>query len=239
MNSENSSALDAAHVRFFQSRRVDGMILSLVSETDEATIAALRGVASPMVVVDRELPADIRASAVVNDHRAGMVEAVRELVRLGHRRIALITGALETLPGRERQRAMEEVIDATEGAVEGIYLPGSFSAEHGEAATRQLLRMDRRPTAIVCGANQVLVGCLRVLREHSLEVGKEVSIVTCDDVPLSGLYQPPIASISRDTVGLGRTAAELLLDRLGEGPPERVVLPTTFTPRASCAPPPG
>ena len=62
--------------------------------------------------------------------------------------------------------------------------------------------------------------------------------MTCDDIPASELHQPPIATIGRDTVGLGRTAADLLLRRLRDGDePETVVMPTTFTPTASCAPP--
>ncbi len=239
MNSENDPALDATHVRFFQGRRVDGMILSLVSESDPRTIGTLRAVDVPLVVVDRRLDPDVRASSVRNDHAAGMAEAVRHLLELGHRRVALITGALDTFPGRERMEAMKRVIAATRGQVEGRYLPGSFSADHGDAATRELVGSSNPPTAIVCGGNQLLIGCLRVIQERGLEVGRDISLVTCDDVALSALYRPPIASISRDTVALGRTAAELLLKRLaGSAELEDVVLPTTYTPRASAAPPP-
>lgn len=241
MNSENDPSLDAAHVRFFQSRRVDGMILSLASESYPSTVAVIQATQVPVVFVDRELPAAPRASAVVNDHATGMEAALRYLVGLGHARIALITGALETLPGRERLNAMRRVIDGYDGAVEGIYMPGSFSSQHGEMATRQLLARPDRPTAIVAGGNQLLIGCLQVLQEAGLNVGADVSLVTCDDVPFSGLYRPPIASITRDTVGLGRAAAQLLLRRLeADGKrPERVVLPTVFAPRASCARPRG
>ena len=241
MNSENNVALDSAHIRFFQSRRVDGLILSLSSETHAETLDAIASVGVPVVVVDREVEAHLRASAAVNDHAAGMEAAVRHLVELGHRRIALISGSLEQLPGRERPLGMQRALAAADPDVESIVLPGSFSRAHGEAATRQLLARSERPTAIIAGGNQLLIGCLAVLQEAGLVVGRDVSLVTCDDVPLTVLYQPPIASISRDTVELGRVAAELLLERLGEdgGPPRRVVIPTVFRPRASCAPPNG
>jgi len=239
MNSENDPSLDAAHIRFFQSRRVDGMILSLASETNPSTVEGISAANVPVVLVDRELPEQLHASAVFNDHATGMDAAVRHLIGLGHRRIALVTGSQEQLPGRERIKGMQKVIAEYDGSVEGIYLPGSFSREHGEAAARELLTGPDRPTAIVAGGNQLLIGCLRVLQEAGLRVPDDVSLVTCDDVPLSELYRPPIASITRDTVGLGRTAADLLLRRLGEngGPAETVVLPTVFTPRESCAPP--
>jgi LacI family transcriptional regulator len=239
MNSENDPELDAAHIRFFQSRRVDGMILSLASETEPLTLETIAQAEGPSVMVDRAVPVDIGASAVVNDHRAGMEAAVDHLIDLGHRRIALITGSGAQLPGRERMEAMRAVVARRDEPVEAIYRPGSFSAEHGEAAAREIFEASDPPTAIIAGGNQLLIGVLKVLRERSLRITRDVSLVTCDDVPLSELYEPPIASIGRDTVGLGRVAAELLLGRLVAGEePRTEVLPTTFTPRASCAPPP-
>ncbi|HYM82650.1 MAG TPA: substrate-binding domain-containing protein, partial [Candidatus Dormibacteraeota bacterium] len=90
----------------------------------------------------------------------------------------------------------------------------------------------------IAGGNQVLIGCLRALDHARLEVGRDISLVTCDDVPLSELYHPPIATICRDNVDIGRTAAELLLRVLAGGPASTIVLPTVFQARASCVPPP-
>jgi len=73
--------------------------------------------------------------------------------------------------------------------------------------------------------------------------GKDIALITCDDMALARLHQPPIAAINRDTVALGRTDAELLLRRLrpslpGDAEPSEVVLETQFVMRASCCPPP-
>jgi LacI family transcriptional regulator len=234
MNSENEPDLDAAHIRFFQSRRVDGMILSLASERKRSTLDILSSLDTPTVVIDRDLPPRIRASAVLSDHRPGMEAAVVHLLDAGHRRMALITGALTTRPGKERVAAMRQAI-ASRGLPDlSVYLPESFSEEHGEAATEKLLSDAQPPTAIIAGGNQLLIGCLRALQRHGLEPGRDIAIITCDDVPLSELYRPPIASISRDSVELGRTAAQLLLRRVGgEDEPATVVLPTVFVARAS------
>jgi LacI family transcriptional regulator len=237
MNSENDPAQDVDHVRFFQSRRVDGLVLSLASERDERTLEQLRQLDIPFVVVDRDLPADLGASAVLSDHHAGMSAAVGHLLDLGHRRIALVAGSLDIRPGHARLDAMRDAITARGLPDRSIHIAGSFAREHGEAATHDLLELADPPTAIIAGSNQLLVGCLTALMERRLRVGEEVSLVTCDDVPLAHLYQPPIASVSRDSVELGRVAAELLLRRLiNGGDAEHVMLPTTFAPRASAAP---
>ena len=239
MNSENDSALDAAHVRFFQARRVDGMILSLASERRSETIDALAQVDVPIVMIDRDLPTELRASIARSDHRQGMRGAVEHLLDLGHRRIALITGALDLWPVRERIAGMAEAVAARGVPDETISLIGSLSAEHGEASTEQLLAMRPRPTAIIAGGNQVLAGCVRALVRNGVSIPGDMSLVTCDEMALSELHSPPIASVGRDTLALGRVAAELLLERLaGSVEPRTVLLPTTFTPRASCGPVP-
>ena len=238
MNSENDPELDAAHIRFFQARRVDGMILSLASERRQTTLDVLAQVDVPIVLIDRDVSGDLRASIVRNDHREGMRAAIGHLLDLGHRRIALITGTLDLWPVRERIAGMADAVAARGRPDETISLVGSLSAEHGERSTEQLLAMHPRPTAIVAGGNQVLAGCVRALSRHSIRIPDDMSLITCDEVDLSELHSPPIASVSRDTLLLGRTAAELLLERLGGGDPRTVLLPTTFTARPSSGPVP-
>jgi len=239
MNSENDPRMDAAHVRFFESRRVDGLILSLANEQTPETLEALANVDLPFVLVDRELPARFRASAVRGDHRNGTRDAAEALLDLGHRRIALVTGPVDISPVRERIAGLRDAVAARGIPDETIVMAGSLSAEHGETATEALLASSDPPTAIIAGGNQPLVGCLRALIRHGLRPGRDISLVTCDDVPLAELYDPPISVIARDTVGLGRTAAELLLRHLrGDEDPRTVILPMVFKLRASCTPAP-
>ena len=238
MNSENDPRLDAANVRFFQARRADGMILSLASERHRETIELLAQVDVPIVVIDRDVPVEIGASVVRNDHRSGMYAAADRLLDLGHRRIALITGAIDIWPVRERIAGMADAVADRGIPDETISLVGSLSAEHGESSTERLLSIHPRPTAIIAGGNQVLAGCLRALILNGVRVPDDMSLVTCDEVDLSELHSPPIASIGRDMLLLGRTAATLMLEQLSGGEPRTVLLPTTFAPKPSCGPVP-
>jgi LacI family transcriptional regulator len=133
---------------------------------------------------------------------------------------------------------MAEAVAARDIPDETITLVGSLSAEHGERSTEQILAMRPRPTAIIAGGNQLLAGCLRALVRHGIRVPEGISLITCDEVELSELHAPPIASVARDTLLLGRTAAELLLEQLNGGEPRTVLLPTTYAPRPSCGPVP-
>jgi LacI family transcriptional regulator, galactose operon repressor len=237
MNSEGDADRDAEHIRLFEQRRVDGLMLSLAREDHPSTLAALAGTDTPRVLVDRHLPAGANASGVLSDHRSGMRAAVGHLLDLGHRRIGLILGR-PVRPARERLSGLEDAY--SERGLPGTFTvsEGVLSPEHGRDATRRLLDVEEPPTAIITGGNQLLAGTLEELRERSLLVGADISIVSCDTISTTELHQPPIAVVRRDTVELGRRAAELLLRRLeGAAAPETVTLPTEFVARASCATP--
>jgi LacI family transcriptional regulator len=235
-NSEGDPDLDASHVKLFERRQVDGLILSLARDDHPATLALLERVNVPMVLVDRDLPERIGASRVLADHRSGMRAAVEHLLDLGHRRIALVVGPA-VRPMTERVAALEEAFAARGLEPTYVVLRGdTIGASWGEQATRQLLSAERPPTALIAGGNQLLIGALRVIAERGIDIGPQLSLIGCDDVAITELYRPPIATVRRDNRVMGRVAAELLLRRLrgGEDEPAEVVIPTEFVPRQSC-----
>jgi LacI family transcriptional regulator len=234
-NSEGSPELDAKHVRLFRQRRVDGLLLSLADESFEPTLEELGRLATPVVLIDRELAGGARFGAVLCDHAAGMRTAVESLVSFGHRRIGLVGGPVGLRPGRECVRA---VVDAcAEHGAEALVEAGPFTADHGYAATLRILGRDGAPTALIAGSNQILPGVLRALRARSLAIPRDVSLVTFDDVLLLEFLEPAIAVVSREPLSIGQEAASLLLRLLAGGEPEQVVIPTIFDPRDSIAPP--
>lgn len=237
MNSENTPALDVDNIRFLRSRRVDGLILMPSSERKKATIDVLAELDIPIVVIDRDLPRRLRASAVLTDHRAGVAAAVRHLLDLGHRRIGLISWPLDVRPGRERLAGLRDAYHERGLPDTSVHVVG-FSSDDGEKATAALLDLPDAPTAIVVVTSKLLIGCLRALVKRGVRPGDDLALISSDDTPLAELFNPPIAIIVRDNFAIGRVAAELLLRRLnGHDEPETVVLPTTFVPRASCGPP--
>lgn len=229
-------------LKFLAARRVDGLLVSLTDEKHPRTVEVLKDLDLPMVFVDREPPQGCTAAIVGTDHGQGMEAAVEHLISLGHRRIAQITGSLGMLPSRERLSAMNRVLERHPG-VEAHFFPGSLLEEHGYDATCQLLALDERPTALVIAGNQILAGCLEALNEHGLEVGRDMSVVGCDETPAARLFSPRISVIERDRPGLGRAAAQRLVEMIqarAEGrreAPGPLLLQTEFIDHGSCSAP--
>jgi LacI family transcriptional regulator len=237
-NSLGDPALEAAHIALLSQRRVDGLVISVLDESHPEPLGKLRELEIPVVVLDRNLPAELPVSRVLSDHRSGMKAAGLHLLGLGHRRIGLIAGAA-VRPALERQAGLEEAFAAYGLPPTYIADGGSFSVEHGAAAMRRLLDRPEPPTAVIAGGNQLMLGALRVVSERGLTLGRDLSFVGCDDVAITDLFRPPVAVVRRDNYAMGRTAAELLLARLREdAPPSEVVLETEFVARPSCGPPP-
>lgn len=227
-------SLGVDHIEIFLRRRVDGLFLSIPSEDDPATIAALRGAECPLVLLDREVPG-LQASAVLCDHFSGFLAALEHLIGLGHTRIGLIAGSTDIRGGRERVRAYEYAHRAAGLAVRpDLVKVGSFDTDQGYAQTVELLDLPDPPTAVLSGGIQLTTGCLRALNERNLVPGRDISFVSYDDIEWLELYNPPISVVRRDTFRLGWLAADLLLRNLGgESTPRFEPIGTTYVDRGS------
>jgi LacI family transcriptional regulator, galactose operon repressor len=242
MNSLGDPLLDAKHIEVLRQRRVDGLILSLQSEVNVHTRHALHSIATPIVLLDREVKA-VPADAVLFDHAHGVSEAVRALAALGHRQIALIVGNSETRGSRERVKGYRAGLHEAglPARADDIAEMSSFSRDLGYSATVHLVDRPHPPTAIIAGNSQLGIGTLAALSDRGLRPGTDMSLVICDDLELLRLMSPPISVVARDAEQMGLAAARLLLNRLrgdGDGGPQHVTLPTHYVARESSQPPP-
>ena len=235
-NSQGNSHHDARRIQMLRQRRVDGYILSLADEDNSAGIAQLKTLDRPFVLLDREVRG-LDVPAVVSDHAAGMRAAVDHLVYLGHRTIGLICSGGNTRPSKVRREAVIAACRKHRG-VSAAVEAGPATAGHGEAAAEMLLSRKNPPTAIIATSNQNLIGVLRSLRRHQIAVPQEMSLITCDPLPLTEFLEPWVAAIDRDHVQMGSTAAELILETLRGKSAAKVTLPVMFDPNESCGPAP-
>jgi len=235
-NSDGDTKVETSHLNLLARRKADGIIASLVAETEDKTLQAMRQVKGQIVVLDRDLK-DVPASFVQIDHRSGVRDAVRHLLQLGHRRIALVLGPVAVRAGRERLKGVEDAYKEI-----GLKFPmellrsGSYDSDFAEKAVFELFSNDLKPTAIMAGGVQSTEGVLKGIRSLGLYVGREVAFIACDEVSFLELSSPPISVVSRDPYNFGRVSAQVLLDAInGKGPQIRI-LPTHYIARATSTP---
>lgn len=237
--STNGRASDeAAAIDLLQHGRADGVIMTLNNEQDPRTIKRLKDLRIPCVLLDRDIQLEI--DAVLTDHAPGMRQATNYLIELGHRRIAIITAGSDIRPGRERVRGFVEAFErAGLPAPRDLIRSQSLSADFGFREATTLLHMADRPTAIIAAGNRILVGVLRALQQQGVSVPNDMSLIACDRSDVAMLYPGPITLIDRPVEDIGRTAAQLLLEKLSgktERPAQRISFSTQLIMGRSCLP---
>ena len=238
-NTDNDLRQEVDLVRHLSRRRVDGLLLTKSVDDDDGLNAELERAEVPIVFIDRA-PTPI-ADAVTIDHRHGIRAAVAHLAMLGHTRIGLLTGQHTTRPGRDRVAAFTEAMRENGLTPDPQLISAqSFIEEQSFRHTSLLLDRDPPPTALIMGGMAILSGALRATQVRGLAVGRDISIVAGCDSDLAELTTPAITAIRWDIPAWGRTAANLLLERVNDpGIPagRQIILPTELVIRASCGRP--
>ncbi len=229
-SSDEDPEREQALVHLFCERRVEGLIVVPAGDDHRYVLPEVRA-GTGIVFVDRP-PRLIDADAVLLDNVGGARSAVRHLLGLGHRRIAMLGDEARIFTAGERLRGYHEELSAAGlGFDPALIHLGAHDADAAEAATREFMALADPPTAIFTANNRITVGAIRVLWQN----GFRTALVGFDDLELAESLAVPATVVAYDAAELGREAARLLLLRLAgdTGPPRRVVLPTWLVERGS------
>jgi LacI family transcriptional regulator len=214
--------------------RFDAAVLIGVDE-DDALVADLASRQVPLVGVDVRCTG-VRATYVGSDHADGVRLALAHLHALGHRRIAHVAGATNTVAGSERLDAFRNEI-AVMGLdrSEELVRRGDFSSASGYRETCAVLALADRPTAIVAASDLMALAALQAIRDAGLQPGPDVAVVGFDDLEAAALAHPPLTTIRQDRQELGTLAATRAIELI-ENPdvtPPATVLPVELVVRGS------
>jgi DNA-binding LacI/PurR family transcriptional regulator len=226
---------EARAVRDLLERQVDGIILL----SPQFSNRVIRDVAlgTPTVLVGRRTREPF-VDNIVNDDYAGATLAVEHLAELGHRRIAHITGGSYAGAGL-RCRAYERTMRRL-GLERHIQIvAGEFTDEGGYLGAQRLLSERERPTAIFVANDLAAMGVLAAVREASLSVPGDISLVGYDNSYLAQLSNVSLTSIDQPRHEMGSLATGLLLERIESErtEPRREVLKPRLVLRSTTAPP--
>jgi len=183
---------------------------------------------------------------IVLDHVQAAQVALKHLAELGHRDIAFIKGqefssdtevrwANIALAARQLgvpiSRALVSQLDGD-----------SPSPELGYEATRKLLALHKRFTALFAFNDISAMGAIRAVREAGLRVPDDVSIVGFDDIQSAAYQNPPLTTVRQPLREMGRIAAETLLRRIrrsGSDAGGEIVVEPKLMVRETTGPAPG
>ena len=205
--------------RALQQRRVDGVVLVSLPLT-EANAKELHRRKLPLVLVDAFHP-DFDSITVNN--RTGAQTAVQHLIRLGHKRLAMITGHRASNPAQLRDagfqqalaaaglKAPENLIVSSDGlSAEAATVNDGFNKETGYLAMQQLLQLNgKRPSAVFVASDIQALGAIKAVQESGLRIPQDIAIVGFDDIELAEYVG--LTTVRQPMLQMGKRAVERLM----------------------------
>ncbi len=225
----------------FRDRRVDGLLLIAVL-TDSTIVPSLVEAGLQFVQING-LATDTGVSNVDIDNSHAARQVVAHFAGLGHRRIALLGGQLNSPSTQPRRDGYLQGMREHNLPIDpDIVLEGVYDRKWGREGMARLLASDNPPTAVFAGGDGIAEGIYDTCREAGVRIPDDLSIVGFDDTPAASHLDPPLASVRQPLMQMGATAAALLLDQLDAGTSagsttaQQIVLPSKLIIRGSTAP---
>ncbi|MFF5973825.1 LacI family DNA-binding transcriptional regulator [Streptomyces sp. NPDC012769] len=221
------------NLRYIEAGHVDGVLL-VSSHSGDPVVDRLHEAGVPVVACGKPLGQTARIGYVAADDREGARDMVRHLYDTGRRRIATVTGPLDTPGGVERLAGYRETLAACGLPYdETLVATGDYSRTGGEDAARQLL--DRAPAldAIFVASDLMALGVLNTLDRAGRRVPDDVAVGGFDDSPAALSCRPPLTTIRQPWDRISTEMVRTLLARIAGEDPATVILPTELVRRDS------
>jgi LacI family transcriptional regulator len=240
ISTHGDEKLEAAEIEKIRARGIDGIITS-DARIDSENLKQLAKTGYPVVSILRRVYDCEELDFVVVDGVEGSYMAVEHLIRLGHKKVAIIKGPLNTSTGLERaEGAVKALEDYGIPLEEQLVYQGDFSKESGRLGMKRFLDLgpDRRPTAVFAGNNEMALGAFEVVWDAGLRIPQDVALVGFNNVATTAIRSIEITTVSQNKQEMGRQGAQRLIAKIekkrGYNKPFQVVLEPRLIIRKSC-----
>lgn len=209
----NHTVLEKQRLEFLLNKMVDGLIIMTSSLTSEG-LYNIRKRNIPVVLIDRAID-DVQLDMVLIDNENASFNAINELYRLGHRKVAILGGYDGVYTSRERMKGYHKACLQNNIVERPEYIKiGTMTIENGHNMMLDLLTLNEPPTAVFATNYEVTIGALIAINQRNVRLPDELSFIGFDSIHLSKVYKPELSMVMQPMQLIGEKAAELLLKRM-------------------------
>lgn len=235
-NSDEDPEKEMLYIQILMEKRVDGLAISTAFQDGfHPLFSSLKTI--PLVAIVRRIKG-LASDAVFGDNIGGAYKGVDHLVKLGHRRIGIVSGPLGLSSGAERFEGYRQVLTRHQIPIdEHLTQFGDFKRESGYALTKGMFKKRPVPTALFVANNQMAIGALQALNELKIRIPEDISFISFDDMEWFTFLSPSLTTVEHSPYLIGKTAGEMLLQRISHKRknPKRILIPSHLIHRRSTA----
>lgn len=237
-NTDERPDLELTAHKLLREKSVDGVLVTSV-QSGAGPLKDLEREGTPFVLLNR-YSSDIETDCVINDNFQGAYEVTSVLCRLGHKRIAHLTGPESISSVRDRTAGYRQALEDFGGEYDpSLVVRCDLKFLGGHECIRQLLSTSRsKITAVFAYSDMLAISVLRAARELGLHIPRDLALVGYDDVEFAEFIDPPLTTMAQQAYNIGRMGTEILLKKIAlpedeAWTPQRIVLKPELRIRSS------
>ncbi len=219
-NNDRDGEKEREYIEVLLEKNVDGIILVKPKVSPEE-IEELQERCN-VVLVDADDITDYKCELVNVDDYGGAISAMNLLYEYGHKRIAFISGLLESRSSICRQTAYLEFLKEKGLEVDNSLIKkGQYDWYSGYQCTVELLKNLEPPTAIFAANDLMAIGAIKAARERRLNIPFDISVIGYDDIDIAPLCTPQLTTIRQPKYETGTVSVESLMGSMRLSAEER------------------
>lgn len=215
-NTDDKLKKERIYLEILKGKRVDGLILGTAHIKDKS-ILELENNNFPYILVSRNIEG-LDKNCVIVDDVAGGIMATEYLIKLGHRRIAHITGPLKTRSALNRLKGYKLTLKKYEIEYrDELVGEGDFRIKGGYQVMKRFLKLAEPPTAIFAANDLLALGAIQAIQKKKYHIPEDFCIIGFDDIRLASFVHPSLTTIRQPMLEMGALAVKMLLKIIEEG----------------------
>lgn len=236
-NTEGKKDKESEYISILVNKKVDGIIFSncLLSDVD---INGLINQKVPLVIIGKKSKKTI-VNAIYTDYFSGAYEAIKHLIEVGYKDIALISGPKWQDENIDKLKGYKKALEESNIEVNKKYIiEGDNDIDGGYLAAKKLMSMSQPPQAIFATNDLMAIAALDAARDLDKKVPEDVAVIGFDNISMSSLVAPKLTTVAQPMYKMGLLAARLLFDNIESNDndyvPQSIFLDTKLKIRESC-----
>jgi DNA-binding LacI/PurR family transcriptional regulator len=220
-------------VRFISGGHIDGALL-VSTHAGNPVIGRLASLGIPTVACGLPIGHERELAYVAVNEAEGARLATAHLARLGRRRIATVTGPLDTPGGRDRLAGYREALEQAGVPLDPkLVAHGDYTRLSGQLAMERLVKQDPDIDAVFVASDLMALGVLDTLDRAGRSVPGDVAVVGFDDSPAAVSARPALTTVRQPWKRICEEMVRLLLALLDGQEPAAVILPAELVVRGT------
>lgn len=237
-NSDNQPDKEVRYTQLCQQFGLAGLILVTATGNQELQ-QELIALQCPVVMVNRMITGFPCDYVIQDNFQAGYL-AAQHLIKLGHSRIAYITGPLHSSSSHQRYMGYLQALESSCIEKDDAYIfSGDLKMATGyELGKAYVADRDKLPKAVIVGNDLMALGFMDACKEASVRIPEDLSVVGFDNILFSSLRGIELTTVSQPVIEMAELSVDYLIQRIQKPKMEsqRAILEPTLIVRKSTGP---